>query len=876
MKDDSPVFGAKPDNLDRLLRFALEPLEAENESPPTASLDSLTEKPGGRIDHYRLLQVLGEGGMGIVYLAQQEEPVRRQVALKVIKPGMDSKRIIARFEAEKQALALMQHPHIAGVYDAGLTLTGRPYFAMEYVQGLPITEHCDGYKLTIEQRLRLFQKVCQAVQHAHQKGIIHRDIKPSNVLVSLQDDEEIPKIIDFGVAKAIAQPLTEQTLTTAQGQLFGTPEYMSPEQADMATEDIDTRSDIYSLGVLLYALLTGVLPFEPETLREGGIDRIRKTIRDTDPQTPSTRLAGLGEEAKKCAENRRMEVQTLAKHLRKELEWIPLKAMRKERSERYRSAAELADDIDNYLNGAPVIAGPSGTVYRLKKFMRRNAALSSAVLTAVVTLIVGLITTTVMYMQADHARAEAEAVSDFLRNDVLASMNPRETVSSFAAKDREVTVRSFLDTASERLEGRFSDKPLVEASIRQTLGTTYTGLGLYAQSESHLDRALRIYRGQLGAADPATLLCSRALGLTYFWQGRYDEAEILLTEATKGLESALGEEHPDTLLSMSLLGWVYNAWGPLDQAQRLFVRGLEISRRVFGEEDPNTGGFEYGLGFTLHRLADYAEAERLYKQSLMFLRRVRGEEDMQTLEMMNFLGELYQELGRYDEAERLHERVLQVRDRILGPQHPDTLRAKTELARLRIKQGRYEEAELLLDGTVKPSDVTRYDDDVSASIYMMFTLAELYFLQGQYDEAEQHIVPVLETRRAVFGEEHWRTLSAISMLAKLYTAQGRYDEADQYLVQALDTGRLVLGEEHPLTLDALNALAVLRSRQEKYNEAENWLLEAYVGRADKLGPEHPMTLKSLNNLIELYQVWGKSAEANQWRAKLPQTEAVEQ
>ena len=286
MKDDTSIFGAKPDNLDRLLRFALEPPDEEIIAAQTASLDTLTERPGGQIGRYKLLSILGEGGMGVVYLAEQERPIKRRVALKVIKPGMDSKRVIARFDAEKQALALMQHPHIASVYDAGLTLTGRPYFVMEYVKGIPITDYCDHHKLTIEERLGLFVQVCQAVQHAHQKGIIHRDIKPSNILVSVENDRATPKIIDFGVAKAIGRPLTDRTLFTEDSQLLGTPEYMSPEQADMATEDIDTRSDVYSLGVLLYVLLTGALPFDSQALRDSGIENIRKTIREI-PKHPA-------------------------------------------------------------------------------------------------------------------------------------------------------------------------------------------------------------------------------------------------------------------------------------------------------------------------------------------------------------------------------------------------------------------------------------------------------------------------------------------------------------------------------------------------------------------------------------------------------------
>jgi len=433
------AFGAELEQLRELLSFGLEDL-CEQEAAPTASLGAVLERPGGEIGRYKLLSVLGEGGMGVVYLAEQEEPIRRRLALKVIKPGMDSKRVIARFEAERQALALLNHPNIAQVFDAGTTETGRPYFVMEYVKGLPITEYCDHHKLPIEDRLNLFRQVCLAVHHAHQKGIIHRDInKPSNILVSLQDNQPIPKIIDFGVAKAIAQPLTERTLLTEESQLLGTPEYMSPEQADMATEDIDTRSDIYSLGVLLYVLLTGILPFNSRTFREGGIERVRKVIRETDPKTPSTRLTKLGEEAKKIAENRRTDIRILAKHLHKELEWIPLKAMRKERAERYRSASELADDIENYLKGEPLIAGPPGTGYKLKKFVRRNRVLVGGIAAVLVVLAGGVVVSTLFAIRADRARSEAQLIADFLENDVLGS----------AAKARigEATVSYILDAA---------------------------------------------------------------------------------------------------------------------------------------------------------------------------------------------------------------------------------------------------------------------------------------------------------------------------------------------------------------------------------------------------------------------------------------------
>jgi serine/threonine protein kinase len=375
---------------------------------PTLSRIGPIEEIGTQIGSYKLLSVLGEGGFGIVYLAEQKEPVRRQVALKVIKPGMDSKQVIARFESERQALALLDHPNIAHVFDGGSTEAGRPYFVMELVKGEPITKYCDEQKLNIEERLDLFQKVCEAVQHAHQKGLIHRDIKPSNILVSVQAGKPVPMIIDFGVAKAISQPLTERTLFTEQGQFIGTPEYMSPEQAGMTIHGIDTRSDIYSLGVVLYELLTGTLPFTRKELEQAGHAEIQRIIRETDPPRPSTRLSSLGEEAKKIAEKRHTEIMALTKRLHKELEWIPLKAMRKEPDRRYKTASELADDVRNYLNGDPLIAGPESAVYRLKKVVERNRAVVTAVIIIMVVLTAGIVVSTSMYWQAKRAKYNAE------------------------------------------------------------------------------------------------------------------------------------------------------------------------------------------------------------------------------------------------------------------------------------------------------------------------------------------------------------------------------------------------------------------------------------------------------------------------------------
>jgi len=425
---------------------------------------------GAQVGPFKLLGILGEGGYGIVYLAAQEQPIRRRVALKIIKPGMDSRQIVARFEAERQALALLDHPHIAQIHDAGTTPEGRPYFAMEYIEGLPITEYCDKEKLTIKERLELFLQVCEAVKHAHQKGIIHRDLKPSNMLVTTQNDKPLVKVIDFGIAKALTQPLTDKTLHTEQGQFIGTPDYMSPEQAEMDACGVDTRSDVYSLGVVLYELLTGVLPFDPDALRAGGVEHIRAVIRDQEPRTPSTRLTGQSDELTKIAKRRRTDPQTLTRSLRRELEWIPLKAIRKENTRRYQSVAELADDIENYLMGAPLLAGPETVVYRARKLVQRHGAAVGAVAIIIVSLLIGLIVSIAMYLRAEKMRVLAD--------------DSRQTAETAQASE----------TAQRRATEQERDRAVkAEAEATRRLADLYEQQGRRYMELGDLDRALVLF-----------------------------------------------------------------------------------------------------------------------------------------------------------------------------------------------------------------------------------------------------------------------------------------------------------------------------------------------------------------------------------------------
>ncbi len=635
----------------------------------TTPASSPSEGPGTRVGRYKLLQKIGEGGFGSVYMAEQEEPVRRKVALKIIKLGMDTKQVIARFEAERQALALMDHPNIARVLDAGATSTGRPFFVMELVRGVPITKYCDENNLSTRDRLELFLGVCGAVQHAHQKGIIHRDIKPSNVMITLHDGTPVPKVIDFGIAKATSHRLTEKTLFTQYHQFIGTPEYMSPEQAEMSGLDVDTRTDIYSLGVLLYELLTGTTPVDPVKLRSIAYSEIHQLIRDTDPQRPSTRVSTLGDAATDTARHRSTDARTLRRSLSGDLDWIVMKALEKDRTRRYETANGFMLDIRRHLDDEPVLASPPTPAYRFRKFVSRNRTAVSVAVVVAVALLAGLGLATYGFIQADRERAiarqeaeSAEQINTFFA-EMLASVDPFQirlrsslsptgSVPDAASASDDISVQQMLLNGLERIDDAFPGKPLLEAEARETIGTTLLGLGANRVAIEQLEAALALRREvqpamsrdvlrarllvgvgaavarvpalaerisqplledmqrELGPDDPMTLGTAALYAAAVGNQGRASQGDSLFADVLERQRRVLGSDHRDTI--QSLISWS-GLWcwrGNGFEAAKLSSEAYERSLATYGADDAQTiaAGTQYALSLTFQGKDEEAEA----------------------------------------------------------------------------------------------------------------------------------------------------------------------------------------------------------------------------------------------------------------------------
>jgi serine/threonine protein kinase/tetratricopeptide (TPR) repeat protein len=699
----------------------------------------VTEKAGDRIGHYKLLQEIGEGGCGIVYMAEQEEPVRRRVALKVLKLGMDTKSVIARFEAERQALALMDHPNIAKVLDAGATDTGRPYFVMELVRGVKITDFCDEAKLSTQARLNLFVQVCQAIQHAHQKGVIHRDIKPSNILVTVNDGVPVPKVIDFGIAKATVGRLTSKTLFTAFEQFIGTPAYMSPEQAVMTSVDIDTRSDIYSLGVLLYELLTGKTPFDTSELLKAGLDEMRRTIREEEPARPSTRISTLsGEELTTTAKRRGLEAPKLINQLRGDLDWIVMKCLEKDRVRRYETANGLGMDLQRHLNNEPVLAGPPNNLYRLKKLVLRNKMLFAATGAVSLALVVGLGLSTWLFFRERASRREQErlrqqAATEAAKSQQVAKFltDMLEGVGPSKALGRDTTMlQEILNNAEKRVSTELTNQPAVQAELQITIGEAYVELGQYLTAEKTLREALKLSKKVWGNQHTNVARSLYHLGWSLLNLNRLPEAEDMTRERLDILRNLLGSEHASVASALNDLGSILSRQGKLAQAETLHRESLAMSKKLLGQDHRIVAAALGNLALDLEQQGKFTEAEGVQREVLESKRRLYGNEHPSVAQALNNLGMFVRAQGRLTEAEAVVREALRIRRKMLGNEHPDVVGSLNILADVLFDEGKFAEVDQLVR-----QGLIATDESDPKSVQLLSSRGLIRGRRGQFAEA---------------------------------------------------------------------------------------------------------------------------------------------
>jgi eukaryotic-like serine/threonine-protein kinase len=694
------------------------------------------------IGPYQIIRRLGEGGMGQVWLAEQKEPIHRQVALKLIRVGRYDESVLQRFYAERQSLAIMDHPSIAKVFDAGATPDGQPYFVMEYVPGQPITTYCDRKQIGIRDRLELFIKVCEGVQHAHQKAVMHRDLKPPNILVVEVDGKPVPRIIDFGIAKAASpaldgQTLDGRTLLTHAGGWVGTPGYMSPEQADPGVMDVDTRTDVYSLGAVLYELLTGFVPFDTRDWQKQGFDEYMRHLREGDPPRPSTKVSTGKGTSKSSAEARSVEPRQLVSLLHGDLDWITMKALEKDRARRYGTPMELAADIGRSLNNEPVTARPASRAYRLRKYARRHRVGVAAVAGLVLLLAGFAVMQAVQVRRVTRERDRANRIADFMKA-IFKVSNPSE------ARGNAVTAREILDRATQQINSNLSKDPELQAELIGTMSQTYTGLGLYSRAQDLTERALADEKSLYGERNRKTLETESFLGALLRAENHLPEAEKLLQSTIETQRQVVGPNDPDTLASMDRLAYVYSNEARHSEAENLLRQTLDAERRVLGPDDPQTLGTLNELAEILTPQGRYAEADKIYTELIAAQRRALGPDHPATLLSMSHAAENMEEEGHYADAEKMYSDVIEAQRRVLGPEHPQTLRAMMMLS---------------------------------------LTLAK----EGHYAEADKLQTQVIEIKTRVLGPTHTSTLQSMEMEALGLNREGRYTESDKMFRDVIDT-----------------------------------------------------------------------------------------